>query len=508
MIYSYSLFGFEGSVVEVEVDLRRGIPSVDIVGLADGAVKESRERMKAAIKNSGFEFPSERVLISLCPADVRKEGASFDLSLALAVLAQKDDYPRSQDAKVLVIGELGLGGNVRPVRGIYAALSTALSSGIRYAIIPKGSETAIPEGIHVTYVEDLREAYDALVRFDEAESLGTEFEESVAKKSTEMKVEFNELDYEETLDSIEGHNGLKSAMATAVAGGHHILAWGGPGCGKTIVFQHMPELMPKLLPEEQQTTTRIYSLAGLSRPGEGFKTERPFRMPHQTISIEGLFGGGTSCRPGEIELAHNGVLFLDNVAEFRSSCLQILRVPLESRSITLSRGGRNTVYPAKFQLAITTDPCPCGNYGCPDKICLCSAKAVEMYWRKFCNPLLDRIVIRFNAERDEVTGGDYSLENLRAGIKRAWERQLKRQGKLNQNLTLEEFSRFITVPESVLSKLNELSFSLRAATNILKLARTIADMNDIEESPVITERHLELALQLHDSIPGIVNEIF
>ena len=505
-IYTFSNWGYDGSVVTVEADLRRGIPAVDLVGLADGAVKKSRERMKAAIRNSGFEFPMERVLISLSPADLRKEGAGFDLPLALAVLSAKDDYPRSQDASVMVMGELELSGKLRPVRAIYPALSSAVATGIKYAIVPKGSETAIPKRIHVEYAENLREAYDALVRFDEAESLGAEFEEFAAEETTEMKVEFNDIP-ENNLDSIEGHNGLKYAMAVAVAGRHHLLAYGAPGCGKTMVLHHLPELMPKLLSEESQSTTRIHSIAGLLSPSEGFKTDRPFRMPHQTASIEGMCGGGVNCRPGEISLAHNGVLFLDEAAEFKTSVLQMLRVPLECTSITLSRAGRSTVYPARFQLVMATNPCPCGNYGSEDKICLCSAKSVEMYWRKFSGPLLSRIAIRFNVEEDEFSGDDYSLENLRRRIKIAWERQYKRQGKLNQDLSSQEAADYIKTTDGVKNELERLNLSMRAATNILRLARTLADMNDIEDTEVITERHLDMALKIRGHLPDFVESM-
>lgn len=573
-IYSFSPFGYEGALVTVEVDLRRGIPAVDIVGLADGAVKEIRERVRSAIRNSGFEFPAERVLIALSPCDLKKEGAGFDLPLALTVLSAKDDYPRSQDAKVMVMGELELSGNLRPVRAVYPALSSAVSAGIKYAIIPKGCDTAIPKGIHVEYVEDLREAYDALVRIDEAEALGTEFEEdepmtiedvttilsnggkvravvndyvlecgtdkdgtyyvrgensdgndwisnyeseerlfmdlndrgATFSEIEEMKVEFNDIP-EDNLDSIEGHNGLKYSMAVAVAGRHNILAYGRPGCGKTMVLQHMPELMPRLLPEESQSTTRIHSIAGLLSPSEGFKTGRPFRMPLQTASIEGICGGGMNCRPGEISLAHNGILFLDEAAEFRSSVLQMLRVPLESNQITLSRAGRSTVYPARFQLVMATNPCPCGNYGSKDKICLCSAKSIEMYWRKFSGPLLDRISIRFNVEDDEFSGDDYSLENLRRRIKIAWKRQYKRQGKLNQDLNPQEVADYIKTADGVKNELERLNFNARTISNILKLSRTIADMIDLEEAEVITERHLDLALQIHGHLPGIVEDM-
>ena len=505
-IYTFSPFGYEGTPVTVEVDLRRGIPAVDIVGLTDGAVKESRERVRSAIRNSGFKFPSERVLIALSPCDLKKEGAGFDLPIALALLSAKDAYPRSQDAKVMVMGELELSGNLRPVRAIYPALSTAVSAGIKYAIIPKGCDTAIPKGIHVEYVENLREAYDALARIDEAESLGTELEESTTEEEKEMKVEFEEIP-EENLDSIKGHNGLKYAMAVAVAGRHHLLAYGAPGCGKTMVLSHITELMPKLLPEESQSTTRIHSIAGLLRPSEGFKTERPFRMPHQTASIEGMCGGGVNCRPGEISLAHNGVLFLDEAAEFRSSVLQMLRVPLETNQITLCRAGRTTVYPAKFQLVMATNPCPCGNYGSEDKVCLCSAKSVELYWRKFSGPLLDRIAIRFNVEEDEFSGDDYSLENLRNRIKTAWERQFKRQGKLNQDLNPQEVADYIKTTDGVKAELEGLNFNARTVSNILKLARTLADMNDLEETDVITVRHLDMALQIRGHLPELVEDM-
>ena len=511
MIYSFSPFGYEGSLVAVEVDLRRGIPAVDIVGLADGSVKGSRERMISAIRNSGFEFPSERVLISLSPADLRKEGASFDLPLALAVLSEKDDYPRSQDAKVMVMGELELSGNTKPVRAIYPALSTAVSAGIKYAIIPKGCETTIPKGIHVTYVENLREAYDALVSFDEYDAIGNgEFDESTTEETTEMKVEFNDIP-EDNLDSIEGHNGLKYSMAVAVAGRHHLLAYGAPGCGKTMVLQHLPELMPKLFPVESMSVTRIHSIAGLLKPNEGFKKIRPFRMPHQTASIEGICGGGPSCRPGEISLAHNGVLFLDEAAEFRSSVLQMLRVPLECNSITLSRAGRTTVYPARFQLIMATNPCPCGNYGSKGKFCLDSVKSIEMYWRKFSAPLLDRIAIRFDAENEEGFS-KWSLETLRSKIKLAWERQYKRQGKLNQDLTEQEVVQ-LKVCEDAKEYFDKISLgndlSQRAKTNLLKLARTIADMNDFpayDETKSIEKRDIVTAFQLRN-LPDFAESI-
>lgn len=506
MIKAFSNFGYEGSLVTVEVDLRRGIPAVDIVGLADGAVKESRERVRSAILNSRLEFPQERVLIALSPADLYKEGAGFDLPIALAILAQKDDYPRSQNANVMVMGELELSGNLRPVRAVYPALSSAVSAGIRYAIIPKGSETAIPKGIHVTYAKNLREAYDALVRIDEYDVMGDgEFDESATEETTEMKVEFNDIP-ENNLNTIEGLDSLKYAMAVAVAGRHHLLAYGAPGCGKTMVLQHIPELMPKLLPEESQSTTQIYSIAGLLSPSEGFKTDRPFRMPHQTASIEGICGGGVNCRPGEISLAHNGVLFLDEAAEFRASVLQMLRVPLESHQITLSRAGRTTTYPANFQLVMATSSCPCGNYGSKDRICLCSVKAIELYWKRFSATLLDREAIRYNMN-EPIEASKWTLEALRSRIKIAWERQYERQGKLNNDLTPEEMLKSINMSVEAREMLDryieEENPSARRVANIQKMARTVADMNDTPEADTrfIEKRDMALALKLNGVVP-------
>ncbi len=296
---------------------------------------------------------------------------------------------------------------------------------------------------------------------------------------------------------------LKYAMAVAVAGRHGILAVGSPGCGKTMVLQKMPQLMPKLLEDELPSVERIYSLSGLPKKDR----RRPFRMPHQTASIEGMCGGGVNCRAGEISLAHNGVLFLDEAAEFRSSVLQILRVPLETHQITLSRAGRTTVYPARFQLVMATNPCPCGNYETPDRICLCSARSVELYWKKFSAPLLDRVAIQFwvNKEHNFVPLHT-SLADLREMIKRAWEIQIKR-GVFNEYMSDAEVNMYIqeAISKTAMKILNNNShkyeFSPRALRNILKLARTLADMNGLE---LIEDEIMKLAIQLHGHNPLVM----
>ena len=404
MIYSFSPFGYDGSLVTVEVDLRRGIPATDIVGLADSCVKEERERVQAAIRNSGLEYPSERVLISLSPADLRKEGAGFDLPIALGVLQ------KNFTENVLVMGELELSGAIRPVRGVHAACSTALASGIMYAIVPTANlYEALETGIKAIGCDTLFDAYKLPDDLSTRKIATVDsYDETITfrKPDTEPKIEMTEKEM--------------LALVVGASGRFNMMFFGSPGCGKTMLMQHMMYLTPSLTEEESKSVKRIYSLAGYGGIGEN-KVYPPFRMPHQTASIEGICGGGPNCRPGEITLAHNGVLFLDEAAEFRSSVLQMLRVPLENKSITLSRAGRSTTYPANFQLLLALNPCPCGNYGSSQKICLCSAKSVDLYWRKIGGPLLDRVPIRLHIDPEEGERETHSLEELQSYVKRAIE---------------------------------------------------------------------------------------
>ncbi len=551
-IYSFSPFGYEGALVAVEVDLRRGIPAVDIVGLADNAVKESRERMRSAIRNCGFEFPMERVLISLSPADLKKEGAGFDLPLALAVLsAQKDsdsrgkanDDEKSCDGEpILVMGELELSGTIRPVRAIHAAASTAVQAGITKCIVAQANAAEAREvsGMKVFGAENLTEAFEALSKpelFSGMEEDNDDF--FVPEGCVNVNgVLFPKEDKTMEFSDIQNQKKLVRALQIAAAGGHNILAYGPPGCGKTLAMSRFPALLPLLTVEEAQATTRIHSLAGLLSPDQPLMRIPPFRIPHQTSSVEGMCGGGLHCRPGEISLAHNGVLFLDEAAEFKTSVLQMLRVPIENGTITICRAGRTTVYPARFQLLVATNPCPCGNYGSSSKICLCSMKSVEQYWRKFSGPLLDRIDIRVHVENDmeslaildknpphpcenccdqtncENCGKIQSMEieeqyeplstsKLREQIADAILIQRTRQGKRNALLSPQEildFCKLGSEEQAVLdSAVENNDFSHRAISSVLKLSRTIADM---EKSLKIKKEHLMEAISLRlDSGP-------
>ena len=476
-IYSFSPFGYEGSLVNVEVDLRRGIPAVDVVGLADGAVKETRERVRAAVINSGFEFPSERVLISFSPADLKKEGAGFDLPVALGILNAEEDSEFIEE-NVLVMGELELLGRVRAVKGIHAACSTAFASGIQYAVVPKANfeEACAVQGLKVVGVESLEEAVSAL---KDVTCFGKAFE---IKEESSESISFSDEEGED-IDGLELPKRLIRAIEIAVAGKHNLLITGRPGCGKTMAVQRLiPLLTPKLTVDESQSVTRIWSLAGLMKPTEPLVRKTPFRIPHQTASIEGICGGGPNCRPGEISLAHNGVLFLDEAAEFRSSVLQMLRVPLESHTITLSRAGRSTTYPANFQLIMATNPCLCGNYGSKEKICLCSAKSVEMYWRKFSAPLIDRVGVILNMD-DSEEKSSVDIEELRKHIKIAFEIQRKNPA-YNNNLSPWDLSEKAKLDDEAMNILDSWvikhDVGTRRESNILKVSLTIANMDDRE----------------------------
>ena len=436
-IYSYSPFGFDGALVTVEVDLRSGIPATDIVGLADSSVKETRERVQIAIRNSGLEYPSERVLIALSPADLKKEGAGFDLPIALGILQ------KNFTENVLVMGELELSGAIRPVRGVYAACSTALTSGIQYAIVPTANlGEALATGIKAIGCDTLCDAYklpDALSTRKIA-SVGV-YDETISFREPYEKLSIKMTEKE------------MLALVVGASGRFNMMVFGSPGCGKTMLMQYMQYLTPSLTEEESKSVKRIYSLAGYGNKDET-KVYPPFRTPHQTASIEGICGGGPNCRPGEITLAHNGVLFLDEAAEFRSSVLQMLRVPLENRTITLSRAGRCTTYPANFQLLLALNPCPCGNYGSKDKICLCSAKSVELYWKKLSGPLLDRVSIRLHIDQSEGERKEYTLEDLQSYVKRATE-ESRRIGTSFRDLTVEQIQEMI--PVNVFERLTKIA---------------------------------------------------
>ena len=489
-ILTFSPFGYEGSLVTVETDLRRGIPAVDIVGLADGSVKESRERIRAAIANSGLEFPSERVLISLSPADLKKEDSGFNLPVALSVLAEtnKESYPSE---KVFVMGELLLAGNIENVRGIEAGIETAINNGINYFIVPKDVDYDFPENCKVLKVSNLSEAVE------KSKSIENFISIEQKEKQDDLNIVFPEVNEDNQIDQefLDKHSEIVKAIEIAVAGKHNLLITGAPGCGKTMItLKLIPALTPYLTEKEAKSVNRIRSLAGLPIKND---LKAPFRMPHQTASIEGMCGGGVNCRPGEISLATNGTLFLDETAEFRTSVLQMLRVPLENNSITLSRAGRSTVYPAKFQLVMATNPSPDGNFLVEDKICLSSAKTIEQYWQKFSSPLLDRVEIKkFMDNKQEKNGVADSIVEMKKKIATAYKIQRKR-GVYNAHLTPSDIENYCKLKDEAskafFKKIEKTNLSPRGLNNILKVSLTIANMDGREQ---ILKKDLKQAFEI------------
>ena len=495
-IYSYEPFGYEGSIVNVEVDVRRGIPSVDLVGLADSQVAETREVIKAAFRNSGLDFPAERVLISLSPADLRKDGDLERLAVAAAIHAAERKI--SGDEKILVLGSLDMSGAVRPVRAVQTAVTSARAAGIYKAIVPEqnlNEALEVPgiEALPVSSLNDIRNAFETNQPF--------------MKKAPSQNVESNAVEFNEDLlkeaaksVDLDGYYKAARAIEIAVAGKHNILLVGAPGSGKTMLSQHLvPALTPKLTEEEAQATTRIHSIAGLIGPNKGMKRDAPFRQPHMSASLEGMCGGGTKCYPGELSLAHNGTLFLDEAAEFRGSVLQMMRVPLESGQITLSRAGRATSYPSKFQLVMTTNPCPCGCAGSHDKMCLCSERSIEFYWKKFSAPLLDRVPIKEHVEKDASDSRKITVQEMKEKIEAAMKIQRER-GTYNDKLRPEEVAEYCKLDQKCQELLDreaaENGMSERMAAYTKKIALTIANMdgrteinmNDLKESLSFTAK--------------------
>lgn len=477
-IYTYSQFGYEGAVVAVETDIRRGIPMVDIVGISDNIVRESRERTRAALRNLGFDYPEGRVLVSLSPADISKEGY-FELPIALSVIDNASPE-KSSDEKVLVLGGLKLSGETEFSDSAYAAVETAKDEGISKVICTKSTAEIIKDvgGISIGVAENLKDAVEIV----QGRKPFVKNPERKEGQTEGVKVAFSEKNTEQ-LPATKGFFKTARAIEVAVSGKHNLLLTGSPGCGKSMLISELvPYLTPEITDEEAKVTRRIKSVGGRDVPGKN-KNLAPFRVPHQTVSIEGMFGGGRSLRPGEISLANNGVLFLDEVAEFRTSVLQMLSVPMENKNITLSRAGRSSVFPAKFQLMMSMNPCPCGNFGCNGKTCLDSPNSREMYWKKIGDKLLSKVEIKVFVEKDMNDSRVFNPEESRKKIAAAYKIQRKR-GIFNHDLNDDEISRYCGLDEKsknfFIKAVKDSGLSARESKNMLKIALTIANMDSRE----------------------------
>ena len=498
-VTSCALVGLDGVLVEVEIDTSRGMPSLTIVGLPDAAVKESSERVRAAVKNSGLVFPGQRITVNLAPADIRKEGPAYDLPIAVGVLiASEQAWPQAvEDA--LFVGELSLDGSVRHVNGILPIAALAHQQSIHRIFVPAADapEAALIQGLEVMPVEGLSQLAAHLQGLREIPPFTPETDPA------SLSAPLYAADFAE----IKGQEHVKRALEVAAAGGHNVLMTGPPGAGKTLLARALPSILPSMTSGEALEVTKVYSVSGLLPSDRPLISQRPFRSPHHTISNAGLVGGGRQPRPGEISLSHRGVLFLDELPEFGHSVLEAIRQPLEDRVVTVSRAQGNVTFPANFMLVGAMNPCPCGFWGDPTKECTCSPLTIIRYQKRMSGPLLDRIDIFADVPRVEYEKlADDALgepsEQVRQRVERARARQRERFAGTrlicNAEMTPLEVRQYCqgVLEDGAKSLLrlamNQLALSARSFHRVLKLARTIADLAGSE---AITTPHVAEALQ-------------